>query len=162
MKIYVGFSTGSSLFSRLIRWASDSNVSHTYLRIPIPRHEKSLIFQASGMAVNLESEKIFWGRSKTINEFECELSPEQAHALETFILEGLGVPYSIQHIVGMVWVLLCRGMGFHVKNPLSEGGHAYVCVEVVAKVLGIKGAEEMTPQDLLDHLRAHPSHLAPS
>lgn len=148
--LIIGFSTSNRLLSRLIRFITRSSVSHVYICIPINKHNVNLIFQASGLAVNMESSINFIEHSKIIREIAIPLSEEQEIELMTFVFDTLGKPYSLLQLVGMIWVIGCKTIGLHVKNPFRDGDHSYVCVELIAKILKLKGAEEMTPQDLLD------------
>lgn len=70
--------------------------------------------------------------------------------------EELGKPYSLLQLIGYLWIMLCKTVGLRVRNPLSNGRHSYVCVELVARYLNIKDAESMTPQDPYDLLRRGP------
>lgn len=154
MKVYIGFSTSSAILARLIRFVTRSGVSHVYVRIPVPNHAQNLIFQASGLAVNLEAEIFFLEKARVVKEFPMILTPEKSAKLESMVLNRLGAPYSCKALVGMLCVLACRTFGKKIKNPFRDGDHSYVCVELAANLLDIEGAEEMTPQDLLDKLTA--------
>ena len=150
--ITIGFSTSHTLFSSLIRWFSSSKVSHTYIRMPLYSSCSELVFQASGLKVNIEGYKHFESHSTVVKEIELQISDEKYEELEVFMCDSLGKPYSIKQILGMVLVLVCRSVGCKIKNPFRDGDHSYVCVELVANILNIPNAEDMTPQDLLDIL----------
>ncbi len=58
-KVIVGFSTHRSIFSSLIKFVTNSKVSHAYIRIPVPEYGESMIFQASGLWVNYMNVEVF-------------------------------------------------------------------------------------------------------
>lgn len=154
--IYAGFSTNQKTFARLIRWATRSSVSHVYFRIPTYSITgRSWIFQASGIAVNLEGDQHFSSHAKIIREFEIDLTEEQFTELELYMLDSVAKPYSMAQLVGMCWVLLGKAFGQKFKNPYADGSKSYICVELVARILRIPGSEDLTPEDLLDYLEAH-------
>jgi hypothetical protein len=64
----------------------------------------------------------------------------------------LGRPYSLKQLFGMAWILLLRNFGVKAKNPFRDGDHSFICFELVARILDLPGAEELSPQDLLDLL----------
>jgi hypothetical protein len=75
--IRIGFSYHPNPFSWLIRFFTSSKVSHTYIRLPVPEYETSVIFQASGLAVNYTASDVFESHSKVVEEYELEISEEQ-------------------------------------------------------------------------------------
>lgn len=156
--LIIGFSTSNRCLARLIRWMTRSSVSHVYICIPVTKHSVNLIFQASGLAVNMESSVNFMEHSKIVREIAVPLSLEQEEELMAFVFDTLGKPYSLLQLVGMIWVIGCKSVGLRVKNPFRDGDHSYICVELVAKLLKLKGAEEMTPQDLLEWCDANLGH----
>lgn len=147
--IRVGFSTHPGAFSWLIRAVTASTVSHTYLRIPIPEHGTSMIFQASGLTVNYCATDVFDYKNTIIEEYDVEISDEQYEYGELFRVTEAGKPYSMKQIVGFLAVLSARQiLDKNIPNPLSNGNHSYVCVEVVTACLGLDDGESMTPEDL--------------
>jgi 3-deoxy-D-arabino-heptulosonate 7-phosphate (DAHP) synthase class II len=146
--IIIGFSSHSSLFSWLIRFFTSSKVSHTYIRLPVPEYNTSVIFQASGLAVNYTASDVFESHSEVIEEYELNITDEQYRLSEKFRVTEVGKPYSYKQIIGFLTVLTARKFGKNIPNPLSNGDHSYVCVEVVANSVGISNGESMTPEDL--------------
>jgi len=154
--VTIGFSRSKKIMSKLIRWFTTSGVSHVYIKRSTPHVDPNfIVYQASGLLVNVENYDHFLTHAEPIKEFEMVLSDDKYAEAEAFLLRELGKPYSILQLLGMLWVILCRRFGARVKNPFRDGDHSYICVELVAKLLGIQGAEEMTPQDLLELLEAH-------
>ena len=147
--VRVGFSTHSSSFSWLIRSVTKSQVSHTYLRIPIPEYNTDMVFQASGLTVNYCNGPLFDKKNTVIEEYDVEISDEQWAIGEKFRVTEAGKSYSMKQIVGFLTVLSARQiLDKNISNPFSNGNHSYVCVEVVAVCLGLEHGENMTPEDL--------------
>ena len=147
--VRVGFSTHPGAFSWLIRNVTASNVSHTYLRIPIPEHDTSMIFQASGLTVNYCATDVFSLKNTVVEEYDVEISDEQYELGEKFRVTEAGKPYSMRQVGGFLVVLAARQLlDKKVANPASDGHHSYVCVEVVTVCIGLEDGESMTPEDL--------------
>ena len=147
--LIVGFSTSESLFSFIIKRATSSDVSHTYLRLPTPFGE-DIIFQASELSVNYCNGKVFESKSKVMEEYEVEISDEQWDIAEKFRVTEVGKPYSAKQIVGFGWILFCHAMGKNVNNPLADGSNSYICTEVVSVCIGLKNVENWSPGALRD------------
>lgn len=143
----IGFSTHASVFSWLIRTATNSKISHTYLKIPTDYGE-FVVFQASGLSVNYCNWNYFKSKNKILYEYVVEVSDEQWEKAERFRVTEVGKPYSAKQILGFAYIIIMKSLGKIVHNPLSDGNHSYVCVEVVAKCIGIDRAEDMSPEDL--------------
>lgn len=149
----IGFSRNNTPFSWLIRKLTGSNISHTYIRIPVPELGTSMVFQAQGFNVHYINYEHFLAKGNIVEaEVEVKLSSKQWAQAEMVRVYECGKPYSYLQILGYAWVLLGRRFGKKWKNPLSDGDHGYVCVELVCRSLGISEAESMTPQELLDRL----------
>lgn len=151
-QIVVGFSRSRGILSWLIRAITHSDVSHAYIRKVSPINTE-VVFQASGISVNLESYDHFKTHATVIEEVAIHIPDEDYESGEQFIWKELGKPYSASQLIGYSWVMLCRTVGLRVRNPLSNGTHSYVCVELVARYLGIKDSESLTPQDLYEIVR---------
>lgn len=143
----VGFSSHSSIFSKLIKFFTSSDVSHTYIRIPVPEYSTSVVFQASYFTVHYLTAQVFEAHADIIEEYEIEVSDEQYLLSEKFRVTEVGKPYSYTQILGFLWVLVNRKFGRKIHNPLSNGNSAYVCVEVVTNCIGLPDGECMTPED---------------
>lgn len=153
--ITIGFSTGKTCLAKLIRWVTKSQVSHTYIKLKTHFESPShLIYQASGITVNVESLENFMGHATVIEELSISISDQKYDELLAFLLTKLGRPYSMWQLLGMAWVLMMRNFGITVRNPGRDGDHSFVCVELVCRALDIPNGEELTPQDLLDVLRS--------
>lgn len=148
-KIIVGFSTRPGAFSSLIRFCTNSEVSHTYVRIPVPEYGESMVFQASGLQVNYTNYELFKEKSKVIEEYEIEVEDETYEYAELLRITESGKPYSFLTVLGFVWILAMKGLGISVANPFSDGSKSYICVELVCDSLGMtKMSEHISPEDL--------------
>ena len=155
-KLIVGFSyaKGFKPFSWLIRAVSRSKVSHTFTLVV--DGADAMVYQASGLRVNYEAYKLFLAEEVMVEAYMFDLTPQQAATNEHFRKQHVGDHYAWREIVGFLWVLLMRQLGRRVKNPMSGGDHAYVCVDIAAaqipynEKLGVEAAGEgtMTPEDL--------------
>lgn len=145
--IIIGFSTHPGIFSTLIKFITNSKVSHTYTRILIPEYNESMVFQASGFYVNYMNYKIFKEKSTVIEEYEIEVDDDTYQFAEMMRVMEAGKPYSIKEIIGLLWILIMRGFGIKVKNPFRDGSDSYICVELVMLCVGLKADSENTTQE---------------
>lgn len=146
-KIIVGFSTHHSLFSTLIKFVTNSKVSHTYIRIPVPEWDESVVFQASGLVVNYTNYKVFLEKSTVIEEYEIDVSDDVYAFAEMVRVMECGKPYSMKEVFGLLWVLAMRGLNVKVKNPFRDGSHSYICVELVMTCVGLTSDSENATQE---------------
>lgn len=154
MKIKVGFSNGPSPISKAIQYATDSNISHCFIILPIPDFNTEMVFQAAKFNVHYMHIDEFIKHSNIIDIIEVEVSDEQAREAELIRIKTAGLPYSYPELFGFLWVLINRKLNRKIKNPLFDGDHAYICVELVAAQLGINTEEPLTPADLYNLLLA--------
>lgn len=146
--ITVGFSRNKKIFSRLIRWAAGSGVSHCYITINHRSKPWKLVSHAQGMNVHYASYENFIKKNEIVEEYEVSISVETAALAEEMRWTKSGTPYGWMMIAGYLWVLFGRVFKKSWKNPYSDGEQTHVCVEWVAEQLGIKESENMTPEDL--------------
>jgi hypothetical protein len=153
MKITVGFSKNNKIFSKIIRWATRSNVSHCYIVINHRSNpEWKLVSHAQGLNVHYVSYQHFAQCNEIIQEIEVPITEELAKKAEELRWTKSGTPYGWLQVLGYVWVLFGKWIGKSWKNPLADGGHTHVCVEWVAVQIGLDHAETMTPEDIRKQL----------
>lgn len=146
--VIVGFSSHPGLFSSAIKFVTNSEVSHTYIRIPVPEYNDSMIFQASGLTVNYTNFNVFKEKSTVIEEYEIEVSEDIFAFGEMLRVMEAGKPYGMKEIFGLLWVLAMRGFGVKVKNPFRDGSSSYICVELVMMCVGLEAdSENITQED---------------
>lgn len=154
--IIVGFSTRPGLFSSLIRFFTNSKVSHTYIKIPVPEYNENMVFQASGMTVNYTNYSVFKEKNKVIEEYEIDIDDDTASLAEMMRVMEAGKPYSIKELFGLLWILAMRGFGVKVNNPFRDGSHSYICVELAMICVGLsKDSENVTQEDFRKWCAAH-------
>lgn len=146
--VIVGFSTHPGIFSTLIKFVTNSKVSHTYIRIPVPEYNDSMIFQASGLTVNYTNYNVFKEKSTVIEEYEIEIDDDTFAMAECMRVMEAGKPYGMAEIFGLLWVLAMRGFGVKVNNPFRDGSRTYVCVELIMNCVGLeRDSENVTQED---------------
>jgi hypothetical protein len=152
--IIVGFSSHpGSWFSKIIQWATNSPISHTYVRIPVPEYKTSVVFQAQGMNVHYTNYDEFIKKAKVIEEIAVEVSDEQYKQAEIFRVFQCGKPYGIMEIIGFCWVILGHKLGKHWPNPFNDGTDSYVCSSVVCRQIGLVDDATISPADLYEILK---------
>ena len=147
--VKVGFSYHKGkVFSNLIRWVTDSEISHVYVRLPTSIG-KDIIFQASGMEVNLCGVDLFIKNGGVIvEEYDVEVSEKVYAATKSFIIDNLGKPYSMLEVFGFLFVILIKKFGRWINNPFAQGDKAYICVQLVMDYVGMESnSERWSPED---------------
>ena len=135
--ITIGFSRpqgGFQPFSWLIRLAYWSPFSHAYLRYEIPE-VGTVIFQASGLKVNLIGQTLFDSKEDIYAEFSLPISAEEKAKLIKFTVSQLGQPYNVVGIFGMAWVRLGQLLGQKWHSPFNYTGSSAFCSEIIAQIL---------------------------
>jgi hypothetical protein len=135
--ITIGFSrpkSGFHPFSWLIRLAYWSPFSHAYVKFDIPKIG-NVIFQASGMKVNLIGEDLFNSKEFIYEEFALPITKKRKIELVKFAVGQLGKPYNVVGILGMVYVRAGQLFGIHLNSPFPYTGSSDFCSEVVAHIL---------------------------
>jgi hypothetical protein len=154
----IGFSTSkTSLISRIIRWFTRSDVSHTFIVYYDDEWKRDMIMESEGGL----------GGSVRLRPFNPD-DPDivrivvPKHDIErgmTKMVDRLGQVYDYGGLFGMAWVELGRWLKKKWSNPL-QGSRALFCSELVAQVLidsDYPGADQFDPastdpQDLLRFL----------
>ncbi len=155
-KIFIGFSDGKTLFSTLIKLATWSKTSHSFIGFRTKSGE-DLVFQASGLTVNYENYDHFITHVKITDMFSKEVSDEEWKHMKQLQLKEMGTHYGWKEIIGFVYVLAARSVGIKVKNPFFDGDRTYICVESTLEQLNEKWDGYMTPEDLRLWCKNNPS-----
>ncbi len=164
--IYVGFSkpkSGFQPFSWAIRLWEGTEYSHVYIRIPSAFLETDMIYQASGLAVNMMSVQTFENHAEILEEYAFDITDETEKALLKSALEKLGVKYGIKQIFGIAFARINAIIGDKAEsNPFTDGRSAYVCSELAAEVLvqfiGLKIKKDLDlvlPKDINKKVRKY-------
>ena len=146
--VIAGFSHSNNIFSKLIMWMTNSNISHAYVRID------DIVFQASGLYVNEEAYEYFLTFETVVKEIPVQLTDEQFEQSEILRKQSFGKPYSISEVIGFIWIIFVKKVfNKDVANPFRDGNKAYVCCKLVADYCHIDDVKEnMTPVDLFNIL----------
>src|SRR5690606_4322873 len=115
-----GFSRGRGIIAWLIQLLTRSKISHTYLRVKSPTNI-DMVFQASGLTVNIETYQHFLTHADVVDEIALEIPDELYAEGEEFLWSELGKPYGMKQLIGYLWVLFCRCFGRNVRNPFADG-----------------------------------------
>lgn len=134
----IGFSKRKALLSKIIQWATKSECSHCYVYDP----ESGLVYQAQGLYVHALSYTNFIKKNQVVWETEA-LGVDWI-----WLREQLGKPYGVATLVGHIVPLLLNK-----PNPFNDSDYSFTCSELVARAMGITGAERATPDHLLRYLR---------
>lgn len=163
VSINVCVSTSNSIFSRVIRWFTRSQVSHAFLTFYDETLGRVFVMEANGRGFML----VPWSNWKKHNTVVARFSlktPEvqQLHALQR-LSNLLGATYDYVSVLGFVLRRFRRRM----RNPLNDAAKL-ICSEVVARFLFDTGdplllvfaeSETWTPEDILREARKNPTFV---
>ena len=143
MQIYIGVSTHKGWFSKLIRWCTNSPVSHAFA--VIPTQTDFVVIHAAGLKVHALDFCMFKTQNEIYKLYEISITDEKVR----WLWHETGKPYGMLSLFGYAYMLINRKFGRKVKNPLADNEKTFVCSELIAKMLDIPSPETITPQDLL-------------
>lgn len=138
-KIVLGFSRPIklSIFAKAIMWADNLDYDHVYVKWTWNSIERDIIYQASKLAVNFESNVTFDGHAVAVEEYELEISDECFKNIMQFCMDNSNKPYGIKEIIGFVWVKLLGFVGIKTHNPFPTHGNSFICSKIGAEVLAL-------------------------
>lgn len=148
--IVVGFSRPKAWFepfSWLIRLVTWSPVSHAYVKYYDAYTGRWIVFQASGLSVNLIGQDAFDAKEYVYEEFTIPVSDTTKLAVIQGAVDKLGSPYAIGQVVGFIWILLMRLFHKKVSNPFYEKS-SYFCSELVSNILDEIGVGDVDPSTM--------------
>jgi len=137
--IIIGFSKakGCMPISKAIMLVEGTTYSHAYIKVYNKHFNDIDIYQASKGMVNHITEKVFLQHNEIIKEYKIPIS--QSKKLETvnFLRQRLGLPYSIRTMLAIFIIgrLKKIGIKWSLFNKMFDGEKAYICSELVARVL---------------------------
>lgn len=145
MKITFGFSRPKSfnILSEMIRSIDKTEFSHSYVRFTDSMNQE-LVFQASGLAVNLCSFSRFSSIEMLIEEYEMDITNTQYYTTWNFMVNSLGIPYSL---VQLLRILAKKITG---KEFGHDNGNSEICSQLAAtlcQLLGIQINEDLDYTD---------------
>ena len=153
----IGFSTSSSLLSRIIRWATNSKVSHSYAVFDTDGGR--LVIHSNISGVNTDHYIKFMKLHDIISEYAILVSEDLVKKACTCGMEKLDASYDFCALIGFGWVVLNRLMGRKIRNPFRNKS-AYFCSELILMMLRAMGVQEAfkmgqettSPEDLIQLL----------
>ena len=154
---YVGFSTTNKLISRLIRWITRAEVSHTFLIVELYGQPWVAGAEFNGLVL-MPVHK--FQRNNTIKAV-CKV-PELTDKHLEKVMDSIGEAYDYGGLIGGIFPQIGRWLKQKWKNPWANP-KAMICSEFVTMALQeckLKGAEGLdpvavTPQELKDFLTEH-------
>lgn len=124
-----------TLFARAIMWADDTDYDHVYLRWSWPTVGRDIIYQASNLAVNFESNVTFDGHAMTVKQYELDIDDATHAAIMQFCMDNSNKPYSIMQIIGFAYVKLAKKIfNKALHNPFPTHGSSFVCSKLAAYI----------------------------
>ena len=127
----VGFSTGKSLLSRIIRWLTQSSVSHAWLLYFDVDFGCDMVLESTLEGVRIIPYDVFKKNNIIVKVAIPSCNLKQGLAKAGSIL---GEHYDFTGLFGMLWVLFGRWFKKKWQNPL-DNAHSLFCSEFVARVL---------------------------
>lgn len=159
MKIRVGFSRTNTILSKLIRWFTDSQISHTYIRIYDDFVGVPIVLHADKHpGVCIIHGPLFDIENEVYTEYEIDSDLLDGSIKKNFAL--LGLKYDRWNLFSWAWVLTFkRWMEKKIENPI-EDPKKLICVDFVLRILN--GAKltnlnigNLTPQDLMNWMESN-------
>lgn len=153
----IGFSTSSSLLSRIIKWATDSKASHSYAVFDTDGGR--LVIHSNISGVNTDYYSKFMNSHDIVAEYAMLIPEELVKRACACGMEKLDSPYDFCAIIGFGWVVLNRVFGRKIRNPFRNKS-AYFCSELILMMLRAMGVQEAfklgqettSPEDLIQLL----------
>jgi hypothetical protein len=138
--LVIGFSRPikPTLFSRLIQFADkQSNFDHVYATWNWPMIDREIIYQASKLSVNFESNVTFDGHAIRVEEYEVSVNDEPYKEIMQFCMDNSNKPYGIKEVFGFAYVKICALFKLKVNNPFPTYGSSFVCSKLITEILQI-------------------------
>jgi hypothetical protein len=148
MIMHIGFSKPKSniaLFAKLIQWVEKRPYDHVYIKTQEPMDLEYVIFQASKEMVNLYNKDIFFNDNVCIKEYQIEIDDKQYALLWNFIMNNLGVPYSLKSDFGILLTKI-----FRIKQPFNSGYSSEFCSKLAAQICNLLGIVKIDNPDAVD------------
>jgi hypothetical protein len=162
VKVIVGFSYGNMLVSRIIKWFTQSDVSHTYIKIKAGLMGSDIALHADPGGVMIHLEEVFNAENHVVEEYEIDdIRVEQSI---TRNLKHLGKGYDYWKLVSWAWIIAFkRWVKQKIQNPIEDPSKM-ICVDLVIRILNGAGVTKldygtMKPNDLRQWVRDNHEQL---
>jgi len=150
------FSTSRSPVSRIIRWLTQSTVSHVAVLYRDEALDMQVVLEASTHGYTLTAYEVWLRRNRLVRSITADA--DLLAGLRK-VAHEMGEEYDYGGLFGMVFVLLGRRLKRTWHNPL-QSNRALFCSEAVVKILQAGGCqrardvvpETTSPEDLLQLL----------
>lgn len=158
MKFRVGFSTTASLWSKLIKLITKSNVSHVYIRLEDDFLGAQLIIHSDLYGVAIDYLDTFKQTNKIIVEYEMEHNNFEKVIKNNF--KFLGKKYDYSLLFSHWWfIIFKRWFTKKIENPLVDP-LKIICIDFVLRILNELEITQLpykvlTPKDLCKFLNDH-------
>lgn len=154
MCVRIGFSKSNTYISRLIRWAIDSPVSHTYIRFYDEYLNTWLIIHADWPGVIIEDAQAYDLENETVVEYEI-ISTQNKTVLKDS-MKFLKKKYNYWMFAKWAWYLYMNKKKVHGLDLLPDNPKKLICVEFVTffiKNIAPKYSKnKLNPKELSDWL----------
>lgn len=153
--IALGFSCPikPSLFAKAVMWVDKTPYDHVYVRWTWSTIERDIIYQASKLAVNFESNITFLTHAIPVEEYEIQLDDQTHKDIMQFCMDNSDKPYGILQIIGFAYIKICKKLGYSVNNPFPSYGSTFICSKTGAAILALSGTVKIdVPLDNIDPL----------
>ena len=158
MRIALGFSRTNNLPSRMIRWFTRSQISHTYIRLYIPTFRKHFILHADWDGVKFDLAEKFEIENIILEEYIVDDSRLDASIIKN--LWHLGKKYDYIKLFNWAWaIILKRWFIRKVKDPVIDP-KKLICTDFAIYIFNGAGITNlkighMAPADMVDWCRQH-------
>jgi hypothetical protein len=130
MKIWVGFSKSNALPSRFIRWWTNGQESHTYIRFYDSFLDAWLVLHADWPGVVMDHWPKYQQSNTIVEEYEID-DPRNIDLIKA-TMPDLRMGYDYWNILGWAWVITFkRWLKKKIENPIDDP-KKLICSDFVA------------------------------
>ena len=142
--------------AKLIMLFEGTDFSHAYVKLDSIAYERTLIYQASGKAVNFEGNIHFSTHVQPVYEYLLEVEDSIYKSIMQFCIDNAGIPYGLKGTIGAGIVKIVKILHKDIKNPFYDGMNSEFCSELAARILNLvllnqlnyEKFDDITPKDL--------------
>lgn len=136
-KIYIGFSTTSNPGSWLIRKASGTPYSHTFVMFHSAIFNRDMVCHAAKSFVHFLNFKKFQEHTKLVEMFGIEVTAAERVQIMSYCLDKAGAKYGFTTLLGIGLSIGLSKLGIKWSNPFSDGANSYICSEMISDICNI-------------------------
>lgn len=162
LKGAVGFSTGNSWTSRLIRWFTRSQYSHAFIVVTDGKgkDEPPLVMEATrrGVVVGPITKYTANWSERRVTLFMPKTDRINIHAAVDKMWSYVGIRYGFLALAGLALRLLLQRLGIRIGNPIGIGMICSECqflfLRQLPELSDLKNwdRDEVTPEDLFRYV----------